>query len=85
MTIFRSDLAPAPSPVAAIVDDMRLEAIVEACDLASSYARSASEAAWRGDRLTVGVHLQQLRLSTIEAIKVFKSLGAQADEEARGA
>jgi hypothetical protein len=58
---------------------MRLEMIAETSDLAASYARSASEAAWRGDRLELGVHLQRLRLSTIAAIQTFKELGAEPE------
>ena len=85
MTPSRSDLPAASTAVVGVVDDMRLDMIVEVCDLASSYARSAAEAAWRGDRLTLGVHLQQLRLSTIEAIRLFKLLGSQAVEEAKAA
>ncbi len=42
-----------PSPtVRGAIDDLRLEAIVEFCELAASYSRSAAEAAWRGDRQT---------------------------------
>jgi hypothetical protein len=45
-------------------------------DLASSYARSASEAAWRDDRPTLHVHLKQLRLSVLTGIETFKQLGS---------
>jgi hypothetical protein len=55
-------------------DDLILAAIEEATDKGASYARSAAEAAWRGERRTLGVHLAQLRLTTIEAIRLFKSL-----------
>ena len=70
--------APPPPTVADAIDDLRLEAIVEFCELAASYSRSAAEAAWRGDRQTLQVHLAQLRLTTIETLGVFKELGAQA-------
>lgn len=59
------------------VRDLTFDAIMERCDLAASYARSASETAWRGDQITAGVHLRQLRLCAIAAIQAFKSL----DEE----
>jgi len=60
------------------IDNQRFGAIEEFCDLASSYARSASEAAWRGDRLTLRTHLVQLRLTTQNALQVFNSLGKPA-------
>lgn len=57
-----------------IDDDLILTAIEETTDKVASYARSAAEAAWRGERRTLGIHLAQLRLTTIEAIRLFKSL-----------
>ncbi len=60
-----------PEYAANTVSDLQFDLIVETVDLAASYARSASEAAWRGDRLTVGVHLRQLRLCVITAIQTF--------------
>jgi hypothetical protein len=82
MTTSPSDgaaLAANPSAVAA-ANGFTFTAIEEAADKAASYARSAAEAAWRGDRLILGVHLAQLRLTTIEAIRLFKSLDAEAAE-----
>jgi hypothetical protein len=73
-----------PLAIASVADDLRLEMIVETSELAVSYARSAAEAAWRGDRLELDVHLQRLRLSTIAAIQTFKELGSEG-EEARAA
>jgi hypothetical protein len=73
-----------PLAIASVADDLRLEMIVETSELAASYARSAAEAAWRGDRLELDVHLQRLRLSTIAAIQTFKELGSEG-EEARAA
>jgi hypothetical protein len=58
--------------------DLLFGAIVETADLAASYARSAAEAAWRGDELTVRVHLGQLRLATIEAIRILNELVAES-------
>jgi hypothetical protein len=60
---------------ASAVSDLQFESVVETVDLAASYARSASEAAWRGDRMTLEVHLRQLRLCVIAAIQTFKELG----------
>jgi hypothetical protein len=59
------------------LDDIYFEALVELGDLAGSYARSAAEAAWRRDELTVGVHLKQLRLTLIEALRTFKQLSGE--------
>jgi hypothetical protein len=56
--------------------DLMFGAIVETADLAASYARSAAEAAWR--ELTVRVHLGQLRLATIEAIRILNELVAES-------
>lgn len=41
-------------------------------DRAASYARSIAEAAYRGDQLTAGVHIKQLRLCVLEMIKLYK-------------
>ncbi len=76
---------PLNSPAArcaSAVSDLQFDLIVETVDLATSYARSASEAAWRGDRLTLGVHLRQLRLCVIAAIQTFKELGGEAGAKA---
>jgi hypothetical protein len=56
------------------VDHLRLEFIEEACDSLASYARSAAEAAWRGDRRTLGVHLTQIRRTAIESLKTYNEL-----------
>jgi hypothetical protein len=57
--------------------DLGFEALIEHFVLAESYSRSAAEAAWRGDRTTVELHLVQLRLCVIAAIQTFKELGAE--------
>jgi hypothetical protein len=54
--------------------NLQFEFLSEICDLAASYARSASEAAYRGDQLTLGTHLRQMRLVLIESLKTFKEL-----------
>ncbi len=65
--------------VAAACDDLALDAIMEACDLAASYARSAAEAAWRGDRRLLAGHLSQLRSCTVTALDAHARLGAPAE------
>src|ERR1700735_489236 len=47
---------PSPDAIAA-GRDLVFEGLIEAGSLAESYSRSLSEAAWRGDRSTVEVHL----------------------------
>jgi hypothetical protein len=76
----RIDLGAAPNAITA-VRDLAFESLVEQCALAESFARSAAEASWRGDELTVGVHLRQLRLTVIEAIKTFRALGGQSGDQ----
>jgi hypothetical protein len=74
---------PSPSKAARkAADDLILECLIEFCALSESYARSASEAAWRGDRQTLRVHLVQLRLAVVEALKAHKDLSPVADEVA---
>jgi hypothetical protein len=71
--------APAPSPAAlSACRDLIFEALVDVCDRAASYARSASEAAWRGDESTVNVHARQLRACVVEAIKLRNELASQS-------
>jgi hypothetical protein len=49
-------------------------------DLAASYWRSAAEAAYRDDQLTLEVHCRQLAILTREAFATVKTLGrAKAD------
>jgi hypothetical protein len=67
----------APSAAAhELCDHLRCQLISEVMDLTASYARSASEAAWRDDRQTLHVHLKQLRLSVLTGIETFKQLGS---------
>jgi hypothetical protein len=69
---------------ASAVNDLQLDLIGETIELAASYAFSASEAAWRGDKVTLGVHLRQLRLCVITAIQTFKELSDGPREKAGG-
>ncbi len=60
--------------VQGVCNDLAYDAIVEACDLAASYARSAAEAAWRGDHRLVDHHLVELRLCVLTALAARKRL-----------
>jgi hypothetical protein len=50
--------------------------VIEHADLAASWARSAAESAWRGERTELRYYLTQMRLTTIGAISAFKQLGS---------
>jgi hypothetical protein len=69
--------APSPEAVSA-ARDVAFEAIVETASLGESYARSLSEAAWRGDRTTVELHIRQWRSCLLAAIDAFKQLDVVA-------
>jgi hypothetical protein len=72
---------PSPEAVSA-GHDLVFESLVEAGALAESFSRSLTEAAWRGDRATVEVHLKQLRACIIAGIGIFKQLkGGEARKE----
>ena len=75
---------PRPHTVEATLDDLRLDALLELCELLSSYARCAAEAAWRGDKVTLGVHLRQARLVLIEALQTFRELRPEHTETGGG-
>jgi hypothetical protein len=62
----------------ATVRDLVFEGLVETSSLAESYSRSLAEAAWRGDRSTVEVHLRQLRACVVTSIGIFKQFDAVA-------
>ena len=55
-------------------NDLAFEAIIEHTDLASSYAISAREAAWRGERAELRYYLTRMRLTTIDALRAFNQL-----------
>ncbi len=55
--------------------DFALDAIVERCDLAASYARSASEAAWPGDEISVGAHLRLCAITAIQGVQIAQRRG----------
>jgi hypothetical protein len=78
----KQDVPCGPSPDAiAAGRDLVFESLVETGSFAESYGRSLAEAAWRGDRATVEMHIRQLRACVVTAINVFKQLdGAEAPE-----
>ena len=57
-----------------VCDDMAFEAAFEALDSAVSYAISAREAAYRGNRKLLDGHLSELRLCVLTAIEARKRL-----------
>jgi hypothetical protein len=79
MSSLPPNYAAASAEAISACNNLCYESLVETCDLAGSYARSAAEAAWHGDKLTVDVSVHQLRLCTIEAIRLFKSLDASGE------
>jgi hypothetical protein len=66
-----NDEPPSPDLISALRDQAFLE-IEHQANMAGSYARSIAEAAYRGDELTMTVHLKQLRLCCLAMIKAHK-------------
>ena len=65
----------APSAeVASVLRDQVFEEVERLSDLAASYSRSIGEAAFRGDEVTMVVHVKQLRLCCLSMIKTYKDL-----------
>jgi hypothetical protein len=79
-------MTDAPSPeLRAVLRDQALDEIERVAGLVASYARSAGEAAFRGDETTMGVHIRQLRLCCLNLIKTYKEMaGDQGVAEAAG-
>lgn len=64
-----------PSPEAiSVAHDLAYDALTETAALAEAYARSLGEAAWRADKITVEVHLRQLRACVVAGIDTFRKL-----------
>ena len=76
--------AISPVPVTAACNDLAFDAIIESCDLAVSYAVSAREAAWRGDRRLLAGHLAQLRACVVTALDAHRQLGNLPESSAHG-
>jgi hypothetical protein len=58
--------------VRSVLRDGAFEALVEVAGKAESFSRSLGEAAYRGDRLTVEVHIRQLRACVVAMIQTYK-------------
>jgi hypothetical protein len=68
-------MADAPSPeLASALRDQAFVEIERVADLVASYARSAGEAAFRGDETTMVIHIRQLRLCCISLIQTYKAM-----------
>ena len=64
-----------PPPSSELNSVLRAQAfaeIVQGATLAISYSHSLAEAAYRGDQVTVEVHLRQLRLCSNSMIQTYK-------------
>jgi hypothetical protein len=72
--------AVANSDTQQAIDDLRYQRLGELADLGESLWLSIREAAWRKEPLTARAHLGQLRLVTIDALQIVKTLGAEADQ-----
>lgn len=70
------------APIRSVLDELILDALSEDLDLVISYATSSQEAALRGDRKLLGVHVSQLVLCVFEVISKCKELAASARESA---
>jgi hypothetical protein len=73
-----------PARVAETCNDIAFEAVFDCCDLAASYALSAREAAWRGDRRLLAGHLAQLRACVVTALDAHRRLGPTPEAERHG-
>jgi hypothetical protein len=71
------------SSAEAALDPALLDEIERAADKAASYWRSLAEASFRGDVMTVAVHLRQVRLVTFHVHEIVKQFGGS--QEARAA
>jgi hypothetical protein len=70
-----SRVLPAPRPVPDLSErDRKLNRVIECTEFVRSYAVSAGEAAFRGDEEGLERDLKAVRVSLMEAIKVFKEV-----------
>ena len=58
--------------IRSVLRNQGFEELIEHADKAASYCRSIGEAAYRGDQLTVEVHIKQLRAVCLAMIKTYK-------------
>ena len=73
-----------PRTVANAVDDIIFAELEELADRAASYWRSIGEAAYRRERITIAVHLRQVRLLTFAMVQTVEALGTESTEETPG-
>lgn len=65
---------PSSPELTSVLRDQAFEEIERVAGLAASYSRSLGEAAFRGDKATMEIHLRQLRLCVVSMIKTYKDL-----------
>jgi hypothetical protein len=77
-------MTDAPSPeLLSVLRDQSFDEIEHVAGKAASYARSLGEAAFRGDEMTMRVHIRQLRDCCVSIIKTYKEMaGDQGMAEA---
>jgi hypothetical protein len=69
--------------VKSLLRNQGFEELMDNADKAASYCRSIGEAAYRGDELTAGVHIRQLRAVCVAMIKTFKEDVVGSQDAAR--
>jgi hypothetical protein len=74
-------MSKATVPARSVVRDLTFGAIEEVADLAISYSASILEAAHRGDEVTLGVHIAQLRACFVELTQLRDALKGQLASE----
>jgi hypothetical protein len=72
-----------PITARSVARDLVFEALQEVSDLAISYSASIFEAAHRGDEVTLGVHIGQLRACFVELTQLRDALKGQPVAEGR--
>jgi hypothetical protein len=65
---------PGGDELRVVLRDQAFDEIERVASLIASYARSAGEAAFRGDETTMGVHIRQVRLCCVSLIKTYKEM-----------
>ena len=74
----------APPTVANALEPMLFDEIEQLADKAASIWRSIAEASFRGEAMTIAVHLRQARLMTFHVHEIVKQFSG-SNEEARAA
>jgi hypothetical protein len=70
----------APPTLANALDPLLFDEIEQSADKAASIWRSIAEASFRGDAMTVAVHLRQVRLVTFHVHEVVKQFDGRNHE-----